>query len=270
MHAYRPFRKFAAFVIVPGVCVVAAHAQQGDAAAMRTLEKVRANVEASVAALPNIDCEEHVRSVQIIDNKVKHEITLDSTIRATRQPNADEFKEERSIHTLNGKTPKKQPQVTLPLSLAGGFGNSFSPYLSLKYERCHEYELVPSGRDRETLLEVVDKLENYRDPVCSQFSVDTKARFWLDADSLRILRMEAVSPHAGERIGLKTLSTRTEYALVPLGQSSYLLPARVHAELARNDGSVAEQYDAEYSKCRRYGATVKILPGVSEAPGKPE
>jgi hypothetical protein len=270
MQAYRFLRKLTSFGIVLGVCAVAAHAQQGSAAAIRTLEKTRANVETSVAALPNIDCEEHVRSVQIIDNKPRHAIEVDSTVRATRQQNADEFKEERILHKLNGKAPKKQAQVSLPLSLAGGFGNSFSPYLSLKYEWCHEYELVPSGTETKILLEVVDRMENYRDAVCSQFSVQTRARFWLDAESLRILRMEAVSPHAGERIGLKTLSTRTDYALVPLGQNSYLLPVRVHAELARSDGSIAEQYDAEYSKCRRYGATVRILPGVSEVPVKPQ
>ncbi len=89
-----------------------------------------------MATLPNIDCDEHLRSVGLIDNKVNREITVDSTMHATRQPDADEFREERTLRAVNGKTPKKQQNVTLPLSIAGGFGNSFSPYLALKYEQC--------------------------------------------------------------------------------------------------------------------------------------
>jgi hypothetical protein len=83
--------------------------------------------------------------------------------------------------------------------------------------------------------------------------------------------MESVSPHAGDAIGFKTLTTKTEYALVPLGKSSYLLPVRVHAELTRrNSENVAMQYDAEYSHCRRFEVTMEILPDVREVPVKPE
>ncbi len=256
-------------LFLAAVCVAAAQAQQGDLSVRQILEKVRANVEASVAALPNIDCEEHLRSVELAGHKVKSSITLDSTMRATRQPNADEFEEEHTYHALNGKAPKKGTRVVLPLSIAGGFGNSFSPYLASKYDRCHEFTLLPSGTEKEILLEVVGRLESYQSALCSEFMLDLKARFWLDAGSAQILRMEAVSPTAGEQIGFKALTSRTEYALVPLGEKSYLLPVHVHADLARNDGSIARQYDAEYSHCRRYGATVEILPS-SDPPGKPE
>ena len=271
MHDCHALRKLFGFLFVFAACVVVARAQQDDATALQTLGKVRANLEASIATLPNIDCEEHVRSVGLIDNKVKREVTLDSTMRATRQPDADEFKEERTLRAVNGKPPKKQRNVSLPLSIAGGFGNSFSPYLALKYEQCHTYALLPSGNDKEMLMEVTGSLENYRNPLCRQFTVETKARFWLDADSAQILRMETDSPHAGDAIGFKTLTTKTEYALVPLGKSSYLLPVRVHAELTRgNSEDVAMQYDAEYSNCHRFEVTMKILPGVSEVPEKPE
>jgi hypothetical protein len=268
-------RKLFGFPVLFAACVLAAQAQQDSAAALQTLAKARARLETSMATLPNIDCDEHVRSVGFIDNKVKREITLDSTMRATRQPDADEFKEERTLRTVNGKTVnrktgKMQRNVVLPLSIAGGFGNSFSPYLALKYEQCHAYELKPSGNDKEMLMEVTGRLENYQNPACSQFMVATKARFWLDADSAQLLRMESVSLHAGDAIGLKTLTTKTEYALVPLGQSSYLLPVRVHAQLTRgNDDDVAMQYDAEYSNCHRFEVTMEILPGVSEVPVKP-
>jgi hypothetical protein len=264
-------RKLFGFLFVFAACVVAARAQHDDAAALRTLEKVRARLETSMATLPNIDCDEHLRSVGLIDNKVKREITVDSTMHATRQPDADEFKEERTVRMLNGKTAKKQRAVTLPLSIAGGFGNSFSPYLALKYEQCHSYALLPSGNDKEMLMEVTGRLANYSNPACRQFTVETKARFWLDADSAQLLRMESVSLHAGDAIGFKTLTTKTEYALVPLGKNSYLLPVHVHAQLTRGNGDeVAMQYDAEYSKCRRFEVTMEILPDVREAPAKPE
>ena len=264
-------RKLFGFPVMFAVCVLAARAQQDSAAALQTLQKVRAKLETSMATLPNIDCDEHVRSVGFIDHKVKREITIDSTMRATRQPDADEFKEERTVRAVNGKTGKKQRDVILPLSIAGGFGNSFSPYLALKYEQCHAYELKPSGNDKEMLMEVTGRLENYSNPACSQFKVETKAWFWLDADSAQLLRMESVSPHAGDAIRFKTLTTKTEYALVPLGTSSYLLPARVHAELALGSSdNAALQYDAEYSNCHRFEVTMKILPGVSEVPAKPQ
>ena len=270
MPGRRSLRKLFTFAILLAVFVSAARAQQDDAAALQTLEKVRARLETSMATLPNIDCDEHVRSVGFIDNKVKREITLDSTMHATRQPGADEFKEERTLRMLNGKIPKKQPQVHLPLFITGGFGNSFSPYLASKYEQCHAYTLLPSGNDKEMLMEVTGRLENYLHPICKEFTTATKARFWLDADSAQLLRMEAVSPHAGESIGLKTLTSTTEYALVPLGKSSYLLPARVHAQLMRRDESVAVQYDAEYSNCHRFEVTMEILPDVREVPVKPQ
>jgi hypothetical protein len=264
-------RKLFEFLFVFAACVSAARAQQDDAAARRILEKVRANLEASIATLPNIDCDEHVRSVGFIDNKVKREITLDATMHATRQPDADEFKEERTVRMVNGKAVKKKRDVILPLSIAGGFGNSFSPYLALKYEQCHAYSLLPGGNDKEMLMEVTGRLANYSNPACNKFMVETKARFWLKADSAQLLRMESVSPHAGDAIGFKTLTTRTEYALVPLGKSSYLLPVRVHAELTRrNSENVAMQYDAEYSHCRRFEVTMEILPDVHEVPAKPQ
>ena len=192
-------RKLFGFPVMFAVCVLAARAQQDSAAALQTLQKVRAKLETSMATLPNIDCDEHVRSVGFIDHKVKREITIDSTMRATRQPDADEFKEERTVRAVNGKTGKKQRDVILPLSIAGGFGNSFSPYLALKYEQCHAYELKPSGNDKEMLMEVTGRLENYLHPICKEFTTATKARFWLDADSAQLLRMEAVSPHADRK-----------------------------------------------------------------------
>jgi hypothetical protein len=264
-------RKLFGFPVMFAVCVLAARAQQDSAAALQTLQKVRAKLETSMATLPNIDCDEHVRSVGFIDHKVKRVVTFDATMRATRQPGAEEFKEERTVRTVNGKAVKKQRDVILPLSIAGGFGNSFSPYLALKYEQCHAYELKPSGNDKEMLMEVTGRLENYSNPACSEFKVETKARFWLDANSAQLLRMESVSPHAGDTIRFKTLTTKTEYALVPLGTSSYLLPARVHAELALGSSdNAALQYDAEYSNCHRFEVTMKILPGVSEVPAKPQ
>jgi hypothetical protein len=272
----RALHKLLGFPVMFAACVLAVRAQQDSAAALQTLQKVRAKLETSMATLPNIDCDEHMRSVGFIDHKVKRVVTLDSTMHATRQPDADEFKEERTVRAVNGKAVngnagKKQRDVILPLSIAGGFGNSFSPYLALKYEQCHAYELKPSGNDKEMLMEVTGRLANYSNPACSQFRVETKARFWLDADSAQLLRMESVSPHAGDAIGFKTLTTRTEYALVPLGKSSYLLPVRVHAELALgNSDNVAMQYDAEYSNCHRFEVTMKILPGVSEVPVKPQ
>ena len=264
------WRKWVAGFAVAMACSALACGQQGKRPVEEVVARVRANLEASNAIIPDVFCTEHLRSAEMRNNQVKHEVILDSVLRATRQPDgSDEFKEERSIEQANGKPAKKGKKFSLPLSIANGFGATFASYLAPEYAPCNKFRLTgdPSGKD--VILEIARAPQIEHVEACAKLAPGTSARFWLDPDSLEILRFEVTTPHAGAPSGFDNFSSTIDYAPIPLGPRMCRLPTRVHADLKKSSGSDELVYDASYSNCHRFGSTMTIVPGTMEAPPSP-
>jgi hypothetical protein len=243
-------------------------AQQPNLSVQEILTRVRANIDASIATLPDIFCDEHLRSAELHNGKIKRELILDSVLQATRQSSEfDEFKEDRTLRTVDGKPPVKGKVYKPPFTIVNGFGGVFKSYFFAEFEPCNMYNLLPDAgkNEKEVVLEVSRNDGHKEISPCSTMKATTKAKatFWLDAGSLQIRRFEVNSPHAGTLNGFEG---STDYAFVPLGPKSYLLPASVHAVATSLSGSEHYVYDSQYSNCHRFGSSVNILPGSPDAP----
>ncbi len=266
----RDLRKWSTAVAGAMAWSALACGQQGKPPVEEVVARVRANLEASNAILPDVFCTEHLRSAEMRNNQAKREVTLDSVLRATRQADgSDEFKEERSIVQANGKPARKCKKFSLPLSIADGFGATYATYFAPEYAQCNNYRLAsdPSGGD--VVLEIVRGPDMKHLKGCAKLASGTSARFWLDADSLEILRFELTTARPEAPDGFNSFSGTIDYAITPLGPRMCRLPTRVHAELKKSSGNDELVYDASYSGCHRFGSTVTIVPGTTAEPPSP-
>lgn len=267
----RDLRKWSAAVAAAMACSALACGQQGKRPVEEVVARVRANLDASNAVLPDVFCSEHLRSAEVRQNQVKREVILDSVLRATRQANgADEFKEERSIEQANGRPAKKGRKFSLPLSFADGFGATFASYFAPEYGPCNQYRLTSDPSEKEVVLEITRGPGIEKMQACAKLASGTVARFWLVPDSFEIVRFEMNTPHEAVPHGFDSFSSTIDYAPIPLGPRMCRLPTRVHAELKKSSGSDALVYDASYSGCHRFGSTMTIVSGTTEAPPSPQ
>ena len=244
-------------------------AQHAVPSTNEALAHVRENVDASNAALPNIFCDEKIDSREIRDGKIKREMTLAAVMRVTRNSDGGRgFKEERSLITVDGKPARKGKQYKPPFLLFGGFGQDFKDYLSSGVRQCNVYRLETdaSAGGREYVLEVSVDPAKRDEPSCNGLRPQVSVKFRLNPDTFEIDRFEELAAGAGRSLGFGDLHTATDYAMVPLGPKSFLIPVRVHAVLNQSSKPEEVVYDAEYSNCHRFGSTMTILPAAEGAP----
>lgn len=88
--------------------------------------------------------------------------------------------------------------------------------------------------------------------------------FWADAESLDLLRLEACAEDLPATLGLAALVTTIDYGRVRFDGDDLLIPQQATTVLRHLDGAISENA-AEYTHCRRFGSSTRLLDAAPEA-----
>lgn len=240
----------------------------------QVLAGVRANIATTIATLPNVECQEQAHSASFHNGKLKHEVTLNSTLQARRMNDkTGDFAEERIPApggSINGKPTKPGKKYGLPFYITDGFGTTYEWSFSPKIAACLKYKLV-TGTAAESHWVGLQVTPSGADPAhCGTPNAGMVVTFWLDPATYQIRRFQIVNPHAmvhlTEKIFISKYEPRymvgtTDYRLVTLGQKQYLLPEKIHTTVWEKEQNSPDEmtYDAQYSGCHMFGSTVRIV-----------
>lgn len=236
------------------------------------LQHLRAEIGRTITDLPNISCDEFLRSTQKHNGHILRDVTQQSVLQVRRRSKSDgDFMEERRVITQDGKPVRDGKLHELPLVLTDGFGTTFETYLGADYENCNRYELLPPDMANGSVLvlQVIRVKSVEPKSRCAGLSPGAVATFWIDGHTYQIQRYGVSKPYATTFHGKKySMNLITGYHLVHLGPKAFLLPSKVHASAETAGGKDQLGYDASYSRCHLYSVTVKFLDD-SEAPQAP-
>lgn len=82
--------------------------------------------------------------------------------------------------------------------------------------------------------------------------------FWVDASSLDLIRLEVHADDIPPFLGLLSASDAVEYARLPIGGESFLLPAGSELEMIDLTGATSENR-TKFSRCRQYSGESTLL-----------
>lgn len=240
------------------------------------LDEVIAGARQSIAtfssALPSIYCDESLHSYEIRGGKTKREQTATTLIQVRRQDgnSKEPFKEERKFRSVDGKTLPEGTAVRLdlPLMLNGGFGDDFSVFFGKDSAACNKFQIlddapIPAGDG--LALKISLGQNAAQNGTCIKLPTDGAATFWLNRGTWQVLRAEFHYPQS--KVGtFSGLSIIKDFAAIPFGEKSYVIPAKVYAAMGKASGNDMLVYQAEYSNCHKFETTMRILPEASDIP----
>ncbi len=248
-------------LITVSFAVVQARGQEADPSLAELLARARESFATFNSALPSIDCDESIHSFEDQQGKITNEQRATTLIRVRRQEgNSEEpFREERIFQSVNGKNypPGTKLKVPFPLIVNGAFGEDFRGLLSENAVSCNRYEVL---NYRGGLALKVSFGENAsKTAACAKLLTTGVATFWLDRGTWQLLRAEFYYPKNGKG-RFKGFSIDTDFGVTPFGGKSYVIPTKVFARLGEASGDDLLVYNAEYSNCHKFEATMRILP----------
>ncbi len=102
--------------------------------------------------------------------------------------------------------------------------------------------------------------------------VGYRGSFWVDAQSLDLVRLEVIADESLEELGLREARTTIEYARVPIGEEEFLLPQRSELLMTDLQGNQSRNR-VEFTRCRQFAGEARLSfgdppPGLE--PPKPE
>jgi hypothetical protein len=97
--------------------------------------------------------------------------------------------------------------------------------------------------------------------------VGERGRFWVDAETLGLLRIEDHAVDIPLALGMKDVTMTITYGKVAVGASAVLLPTIAETLVTERDGSV-ERTLTEFARCREYGSESTIRFGPDDATAK--
>jgi len=241
-------------------------AQKQSLSIQDVLTRLRANIEASTAPLPDVFCDEHIDLSLLHNGKVKHKTRIDNTIEAHRQiGEAQDFSEDRTLRLIDGKPLINGKKYNQPMVVDAELGSTFKTLISSKYESCSVYSLETTAALDGNIVKLVVSLKpDYKGyAVCSKFAaVNAVAVFWLDPATLNLQRFEMIEPVVNNLNRFHVSTLMIDYAFIQLGPQSYSLPVKVHATATKLLGSNQSDqlvYDATLSNYHKFGTTVNII-----------
>jgi hypothetical protein len=206
--------------------------------------------------LPSFTCQETAKSQLLKKNKVKQQVEFGGEVRVERVEGR-RLLEQLQVTQLNGK-PFAGGSVKAPIMVQGGFGESLFFFLP-EIQPCFDFTLAPGRIDFETRPGMLDRTG------CDV--AGTRHGFVLLDGEGGVTHLERqVAPEIAAQFQLVDFNT-VDFVSVDLGGRSYPLSAKMTADV-REDGEV-RHFEAVYSGCHLYKATVTILPGVTPVDGPP-
>jgi hypothetical protein len=202
-------------------------------------------------SLPSLTCMESVISQEFRHKLVARSVDFTASMRAVRSSDGD-IRESYEFKTLRG-----QPfsgGFVMPIYVAGGFTRSLR-YFMPDQQPCYQYKLNGNRLDFETAANLP---EGCRTRGIKGFAL-------LD-DTGNITHLERrVADRSSVEYHLVPLAV-LDFTPLALNGVTYLMTRHLYAE-EPNGGSI-DRFEAEYSDCKLFSATVTIGPAV-EAPQTP-
>jgi len=208
--------------------------------------------------LPNFTCKETAVSQAIQKKKVKREVRFSADLRVQRGNDGSD----ETVHMteLNGK-PYTGAEPSTPIMVRGGFDQVLD-YFRLSAQPCYVYTLRAGRVDFESTTRSSD------DVLCGERgAVQGFALLNSDGDVIHMERRVAEAD--AFRYGLVPFAA-VDLAPVELSGKTYQLSSKMVAEIPRADW--LGHFEATYTSCRLFKATITIRPGsnvVTDEPEKP-
>lgn len=103
-----------------------------------------------------------------------------------------------------------------------------------------------------------------------EHTIGYSGSFFVDTVSLDLIRLDLVADDVPADLGLSRITDRMDYALVRIGEGSFLLPASSELITSRIDGQ-EHRNQVRFSSCRQYaGESVLSFEDPDEDPDAPE
>jgi len=229
--------------------------EQSEPAALRAeLKKLAATAQMLRDDLPSFTCQETAKSQLLKKKKVKEQVEFAGEVRVQRVEEG-RLLEQLNVTQVNGK-PFAGGYFHTPIKVEGGFGASLFFFLP-EIQPCFDFALTSGRLDFATRPGMLDQ------PGCDV--AGTRRGFaLLDADG-NVTHMEReVPPETASQFHLVDFNT-IDFVSTELGGRAYPLSAKMTADVPA-DGEV-KHFEATYSGCHLFTATVTILPGVAPVNG---
>lgn len=203
-------------------------------------------------SLPSFTCQESAVSQLLRRKKVERQNSLTATLRVNRTADgtlAESFK----LTTLDNK-PFVGGGYSLPVYVAGGFDRAMLYFLP-SLQACYRYTLTPGRIDFETAPDAATN------PVCKNEGMRGFAL--LDAEG-NVTHLERnVSPEGAHDLRLAPFAV-FDFADTNLDGRAYRLSHHLLAEIP--EGRYIGRFDATYTDCHLFTATVTIGPATEVSP----
>jgi hypothetical protein len=205
--------------------------------------------------LPNFTCKETAISQAIRKNKVREQVNFVADLRVQRgnQRSDETFR----VIELNGK-PFQGGRFDSPLMVQGGFDQALD-YFRPAMQACYRYTLSANRLDFVSIPDVNEQ------PFCAgRGGAQGFALLNASGDVTHIERR--VTPQDAAHFGLAIFAS-VDLLPVELNGKTYPLSSKMVAELP--NGKQTGRFEATYTNCTLFKATIKIVPG-STAPPDPD
>ena len=237
---------------------LALHAQSSPTAD-QLLTEVRANMQAYVATLPDLFCDERFTSQRFADGHQTDAHTTLSTFRVQRGAGPrrpGESREFRTVREIDG-APAHGNRIKGPYTFEEGF--DAAPRLFTEAFDCYTFALAPASDASRIHLTFVAK--STLPSTCHASDLGRTGDLTLDAASHQLLEIRQTVPHppGGGDKWVRLVWTVT-FAPVTLGSKSFYTPASVRSEIFRAGSSESMQSLADYTHYHQLTVTSTILP----------
>jgi hypothetical protein len=217
----------------------------------QALQRLAAAADALTHSLPSFTCQETVVSQRRHGKKIEQQTNFTANLRVNRAADAS-LSESFTVLTLNGK-PFSGGSFNTPTYVSGGFDRAIL-YFSSKLQPCFSYRLSPHRID----------FEGVADPKC--IFQGTHGFALLDADGNLTYLERTVPPDQARYRGLADFAA-FDFADINLNGRTYRLSRHLLAEV--NEGRTTGHFEATYTNCHLFSATVTIGPSTEIPPDSP-
>jgi hypothetical protein len=233
------------------------------------LERVASNVAEQQRSIPDFVANEDVTVQELENGKHIHEKHIVSQFQAVHNEAKGKFGEQRQVlsATEDGK-PLNRTGYVLPLGVRGGFADDASKYFGKANMVCFDIDTIRQDQMRGrnvTVVAIRRKKSSLADSACSAaYKIDATA--WVDAETLRILRLELGQMKEREyngpfsrANGVFDYAPAIDYGEAQIAGRSYWVPIEKRVDFVKEDGKVTFKYVVQYSQFHKFASTASII-----------
>jgi len=228
------------------------------------LGAVSRNVREFQELLPDFVCTEKITSTKLDSGKIKEQRVVESIFTGIQRPSRVDnirlsFTETREVTSIDGKPARPGAGMPkLPLSSTGGFSSLLIMTFSPDHLQFHDYEME-SETDERLVIRFATKEDQQKLGTVFEGKVllaRDAGEAWVAPESMQIARLER--RFFNIPTGYSSSVTTVEYGPVTIGERQFWMPRTVQAEVAEHDPKKTAVYTAEYTNCRKFGASVQF------------